>query len=174
GAAVRAAAARRGEPAIESPPSETSLRKVRGATCACPPSMPRPTAVYNRRMAAPEPRRYHRLQLLLGLTRLVLGAAYLAAVVPAGGGEALAALAARVTASAAGQVALVAAALGAGHALLGLPFAWLSSWTLPRRSALLHPPVGGWRADRAKAAALGAALGLAGVEVVYALLRPRP
>jgi STE24 endopeptidase len=125
-------------------------------------------------MAAPESRRYHRLQLLLGLTRLVLGAAYLAAMLLAGGGQALAALAAGVTASAAGQVALVAAALGAGHALLGLPTAWLSSWVLPRRYGLLHQPLRAWLADRAKAAALGAAIGLAGVEVVYALLRVTP
>ncbi|PYM78912.1 MAG: hypothetical protein DME13_27720 [Candidatus Rokuibacteriota bacterium] len=138
------------------------------------PSMPRPTAVYNRGMAAPESRRYHRLQLLLGLTRLALGTAYLAAVLLAGGGQALAALAAGVTASAAGQVALVAAALGAGHALLGLPTAWLSSWVLPRRYGLLHQPLRAWLADRAKAAALGAAIGLAGVEVVYALLRVTP
>jgi len=136
--------------------------------------MPRPTAVYNRGMAAPEARRYHRLQLLLGLTRVALGAAYLAAVLLAGGGQALAALAAGVTASAAGQVALVAAALGAGHALLGLPTAWLSSWVLPRRYGLLHQPLRAWLADRAKAAALGAAIGLAGVEVLYALLRATP
>src|SRR6266446_3783791 len=138
------------------------------------PSMPRPTAVYNRGMVAPESRRYHRLQLLLGLTRLALGAAYLVAVLLAGGGHALAALAAGVTASAAGQVALVAAALGAGHALLGLPTAWLSSWVLPRRYGLLHQPPRAWLADRAKAAALGAAIGLAGVEVLYALLRVTP
>ena len=138
------------------------------------PSMPRPTAVYNRGMAARESRRYHRLQLLLGLTRLALGAAYLVAVLLAGGGQALAALAAGVTASAAGQVALVAAALGAGHTLLGLPTAWLSSWVLPRRYGLLHQPLRAWLADRAKAAALGAAIGLAGVEVLYALLRVTP
>jgi len=125
-------------------------------------------------MAAPESRRYHRLQLLLGLTRLALSAAYLVAVLLAGGGQALAALAAGVTASAAGQVALVAAALGAGHALLGLPTAWLSSWVLPRRYGLLHQPLRAWLADRAKAAALGAAIGLAGVEVLYALLRVTP
>src|SRR6266850_2152115 len=103
------------------------------------PSMPRPAAVYNRGMAAPESRRYHRLQLLLGLTRLAL-----------------------------------AAALGAGHTLLGLPTAWLSSWVLPRRYGLLHQPLRAWFADRAKAAALGAAIGLAGVEVLYALLRVTP
>src|SRR6267378_1677842 len=119
------------------------------------PSMPRPAAVYNRGMAAPESRRYHRLQLLLGLTRLALAAAYLVAVLLAGGGQALAALA-------------------AGHTLLGLPTAWLSSWVLPRRYGLLHQPLRAWLADRAKAAALGAAIGLAGVEVVYALLRATP
>src|SRR6267142_15700 len=132
------------------------------------PSMPRPAAVYNRGMAAPESRRYHRLQLLLGLTRLALAAAYLVAVLLAGGGQALAALAAGVTASAAGQVALVAAALGAGHTLLGLPTAWLSSWVLPRRYGLLHQPLRAWLADRAKAAALGAAIGLAAAALAFA------
>src|SRR5256885_8033745 len=98
--------------------------------------MPRPPAVYNRRMTALESARYHRLQLLLGLARLALGAAYLAAVLLAGGGRILAELAARVTASGAGQVALVAVGLGAGPTLLGLPVAWLSSWSLPRRYGL--------------------------------------
>src|SRR2546425_11259323 len=103
--------------------------------------MPRPPAVYNRRMtAALESGRYHRLQLLLGLARLVLGAVFLAAALLLGGGRILAELAARVTASAAGQVALVAAALGARPALLGAPFAWLSAGGPPRRYGLLHPP----------------------------------
>src|SRR5207249_12063685 len=102
--------------------------------------MPRPPAVYNRRMTALESGRYHRLQLLLGLARLVPGAAFLAAVLLLGGGRLLAALAARVTASAAGQVALAAAALRAGHALLGVPFAWLSAWALPRRYGPLPLP----------------------------------
>src|SRR2546425_7219264 len=104
--------------------------------------MPRPPAVYNRRMtAALESGRYHRLQLLLGLARLVLGAVFLAAVLLLGGGRILAELAARVTASAAGQVALVAAALRARHPLLRAPFAWPSSWLLPPRYRLLHPPL---------------------------------
>ena len=136
--------------------------------------MPRPTAVYNRRMTDPDPGRYHRQQLLLRLSRLALGAGYLAVLVFAGGGAVLAAWAAHLTASAPGQVALVAAALGIGHALLGVPLSWLSSWVLPRRYGLLHQPLRAWLADRAKAAALGAAIGLAGVEVVYALLRVTP
>src|SRR2546421_11495669 len=104
------------------------------------PSMPPPTAVYNRGMAAPEARRYHRLQLLLGLTRLALGTGYLAAVLLAGGGQALAALAAGVTASAAGQVALVAAAPRARHVPLGLPAAGPSAGGLARPQGPPPPP----------------------------------
>jgi STE24 endopeptidase len=136
--------------------------------------MPRSRAVYNRRMADPESRQYHRLQLLLRLTRIALGAGYLLALLLAAGGPHLAAFAARLTASAAAQVAIVAAAVGIGHALLGAPLMWLSSWVLPRRYGLLHQLFAGWLADRAKAATLGAVIGIAGVEVVYALLRLTP
>jgi STE24 endopeptidase len=125
-------------------------------------------------MAADDSARYHRLQLRLSLTRLALGTGFLVALLLAGGGQALAAWAARVTASAGGQVALVAAALGVAHALLGLPLTWLSSWVLPRRYGLLHQPLAAWLGDRAKALALGVLVGLAGVEAVYALLRATP
>lgn len=125
-------------------------------------------------MAALDSRRYHRLQLLLRLARLALSAGYLVTLVLTGAGAAVARLAAGVTPSAAGQVAVVAAMLGGGQTLLGLPVTWLASWVLPRRYGLLHQPLAGWLADRAKAAALGAAIGLAGVEVVYALLRATP
>src|SRR3989454_9288717 len=107
--------------------------------------MPRPPAVYNRRMtAALESGRYHRLQLLLGLARLVLGAAFLAAVLLLGGGRILAELAARVTASAAGQGALVAAGLRARPPLLGVAFPWRSSWGLPPRFRPPQPPFPAW------------------------------
>ncbi|PYN05450.1 MAG: hypothetical protein DME02_19765, partial [Candidatus Rokuibacteriota bacterium] len=122
--------------------------------------------MYNRRMIEQDSARYHRLQLWLSLTRLALSAFYLAALAFAGGGAAVAAFAARLTASAPVQVAIVASAIGAGHTLLGLPLAWVSSWVLPRRYGLLHQPLSGWLADRAKAAVLGAAIGLAGVEVI--------
>lgn len=136
--------------------------------------MPCPGAVYNRRMPTGEARtvlRYHRLQLLLRMAGLGLSGGYLVALVLTGAGALVAAYAAAVTASAPGQVALVAIALGIGQTLLGLPLTWLSSWVLPRRYGLLHQPLVGWLGDRAKGALLGAAIGLAGVEVVYALLR---
>jgi len=125
-------------------------------------------------MTAPDATRYHRLQLWLRLTRLALAAGYLVALVWSGIGSLLGAFAARLSDSAAVQVAIVAVALGAGQALLGAPLAWVSSWVLPRRYGLLHQPLSGWLADRAKSAALGAAIGLAGVELVYALLRLTP
>jgi len=136
--------------------------------------MPRSPAVYNRGMADGESGRYHRLQLWLRLARLVLGAGYLVALLITGAGPLLAVFAARLTESAPLHVAVVAVALGAGQALLGAPLAWVSSWVLPRRYGLLHQRLSGWLADRAKSAALGAAIGLAGVEVVYALLRLTP
>jgi STE24 endopeptidase len=116
--------------------------------------------------------RYHRTQLVLGIVGYVLGAGYLAIV--------LAADAAGVLARMLGswpwwaQVAAISAVLGGGHRVLTAPLAWLRGWRLPRRHGLLHQPFGGWLADRAKAAALGALLGLAGVELVYAVLRAWP
>src|SRR5436309_7484415 len=73
-----------------------------------------------------------------------------------------------------GQVAIVAGVLGAARAVLTLPLGWTRGWWLPRRYGLLHQEVRGWLADRAKAALLSGALGLAAVEVVYALLRATP
>src|SRR2546422_10283227 len=101
--------------------------------------MPRPPAVYNRRMTALESGHYHRLQLLLGLARLVLGAAFLAAVLLLGGGRILAELAARVTAGAAGPGALGAAAPRAGPALAGGAFARVSPRGPPPRFGLPAP-----------------------------------
>ncbi len=122
-------------------------------------------------MTGADPTRYHRLQLWLRLARLALGAAYLTVLVFARFGPALAASISRLTSSAPAQVALVAASIGLGHALLGLPLTWVSAWVLPRRYGLLHQPLRGWLADRAKGAALGAVIALAAVEVLYALLR---
>ena len=45
---------------------------------------------------------------------------------------------------------------------------------MPRRFGLLHQPLGGWLADQLKAALIGGALGLAAVEIVYALLALTP
>src|SRR5436309_2068244 len=122
----------------------------------------------------PDAARYHRLQLVLAAAGLGRWAAYRLAALLTGAAHALAGAAAAATATAWGQVALVASILGAAHALLTFPLAWTRGWWLPRRYGLLHQSLRGWLADRAKAALLAGALGLAAVEVVYALLRATP
>ena len=116
--------------------------------------------------------RYHRTQLILGIVGYVLGAAYLGVVLATDAAGALA----RVLGAWPwwAQVAVIAAVLGGVHRVLAAPLVWLRSWRLPRRHGLLHQPFGAWLADQAKAAGLGAALGLAGVELVYAVLRAWP
>ena len=72
------------------------------------------------------------------------------------------------------QVVVVAAVLGLGQMLVGFPLRVVRGFWLPRRFGLLHQPLGSWLADGAKAAALGAVLGLGGLLVVYGLLRVTP
>src|SRR5712692_4844914 len=122
----------------------------------------------------PDAARYHRLQLVLAAAGLAVSIAYLVALLLTGAAHALARAAATATDSAWGQVAIVAGVLAGAHALLTFPLAWTRGWWLPRRYGLLHQSLGGWLADRAKAALLASALGLAAVEVVYALLRATP
>ncbi len=117
--------------------------------------------------------RYHRLQLLLALAGLAVSIAYLLALLSTGAAHAVA----RTAAAAGGawaQVAMVACVLAAAHGVLTAPLVWLRRWWLPRSYGLLHQSLRGWLADRAKAALLASALGLAAVEVVYALLRVTP
>jgi STE24 endopeptidase len=118
--------------------------------------------------------RYHRLQFFLALLGFGLSIAFLLAVIFTGAGHGLARAAARVTAARWGQVALVALALGAGQGVLTLPLKLIRGFWLPRRFGLLHQPLAGWLADQLKAALIGGALGLAAVEIVYALVALTP
>ena len=117
---------------------------------------------------------YHRLQLRLAVARLALTASFFVAVLVSGAAQRLAGAAADVASAPVVQVAIVAIALGAVHALLTLPLAWLGGFHWPRRFGLLHQPLRSWLLDRAKAAALGGVVALAGVEALYALLRTTP
>jgi STE24 endopeptidase len=116
--------------------------------------------------------RYHRIQLVLGASSLVLGTAYLLLVLSTG-----------VAASLANALdswpwwastAVVAATLALAHRVLVAPLALVRGWWLPRRYALLHQPLTGWLADQAKAFALSTGLGLGAIELVYGLLRAFP
>jgi STE24 endopeptidase len=118
--------------------------------------------------------RYHRLQLYLGLAGFALTAVYFLAVLASGASARLAHVASAHTWAWWVQVALVAAALGLGQAIVGFPLRVVRGFWLPRRFGLLHQPFTGWLADGAKAAALGGLLGFGGVLVVYGLLRVTP
>jgi STE24 endopeptidase len=54
------------------------------------------------------------------------------------------------------------------------PLTIAAGFWLPRQFGLLHQPWGRWLADRAKALGIGALLGLAAFEILYALLRLTP
>jgi STE24 endopeptidase len=71
-------------------------------------------------------------------------------------------------------VGLYAVALGAIFTLLTLPLDFYSGYVLPKRYGLLTQSVRGWVVDTMKNLALGAAFGLAGIELLYWLLRTFP
>jgi STE24 endopeptidase len=121
-----------------------------------------------------EASRYHGLQLWLGLGGLALRLAFLLAVLASGAAVVLAEVGATLSDRWWAQVLVVALALGVAQAVVGLPLGWVRGFWLPRRFGLLHQPLGGWLADRAKAAALGGVLGLGGLLLVYGLLRATP
>jgi STE24 endopeptidase len=71
-------------------------------------------------------------------------------------------------------VALYAIALGAVFTLVSLPFDFYSGYVLPHRFGLSTQTIGGWALDTVKSLMLGAVFGLAGVELLYWLLRTFP
>jgi STE24 endopeptidase len=119
-------------------------------------------------------RRYHRRQFALTLADLAVGAALLIWWSASGAAARLAeSLESRLPGPAA-VVAGMVLIIGGAQALLTFPLDLLAGFVLPRRAGLLGQRFGGWLADRAKALAIGAVLGLAAVAVVYALLRTQP
>ncbi len=118
--------------------------------------------------------RYHRRQLLLAGAGLALTLAYLLIVLMTGASRDLAQATARLTSAWWAQVAIVTVVLGGAYELLAFPLAWVRGYVWPRRYGLLHQSAPSWLGDRLKASALGGILGLAGVEVIYGLLRVSP
>src|SRR4030042_3416062 len=60
--------------------------------------------------------------------------------------------------------------LAAGLGIIFMPLTYYQGFVLPRRFGLSHQKFSAWLADRAKASALGFAMGLAVVILVYWLL----
>jgi len=123
---------------------------------------------------ADDAKRYHRLQLILGLLGLGVTAAYLALILLIDLGPAVARWAGTVSSVLPWRIAVVAAAIAIGQGLVSFPLAWLRGYRLPKRYGLLHQTLRGWLTDRLKAALIGGVLGLAAVEIVYALMATTP
>ncbi|HET7874526.1 MAG TPA: M48 family metalloprotease [Methylomirabilota bacterium] len=115
-------------------------------------------------------RTYHRWQLVLSLAGFLLSAAYLAALLWSGVATALARAVSGVTSHWWLALALDLILLAGVYRVVTLPLSWLAGFWLPRRFGLLHQSLTAWCLDQAKTAAVAAALGLAGAEIVYGLL----
>ena len=118
--------------------------------------------------------RYHRLQLLLSALELLIGATWLVAMAMSGLATPVAAAAGHIIDQPWWIVAVVSAVIGAGHAFLTSPLAIVKGYVLPRRFGLLHQGFLAWTIDRLKAGALGAAIGLLVIEVIYAVIAATP
>jgi STE24 endopeptidase len=118
--------------------------------------------------------RYHRLQLLLAAIALLVGASWLLLLTLTGLARFVAEQGARVIDRAWWTVLVVSVATGAGHTLVTAPLAIVKGYVLPRRFDLLHQPFSAWVLDRLKAAALGGAIGLAVIEVIYVVIAATP
>src|SRR5438445_11340319 len=118
--------------------------------------------------------RYHRLQRRLSLLGFVVSAAYLLALLFTPEGRVFARWSAGAAASRWAQVGLVTVVLVGVHTALTFPLGLIRGYWLPKRFGLLHQPLGGWLMDRVKAALIGSTLGLAAIEMVYALLALTP
>ena len=118
--------------------------------------------------------RYHRLQRRLSLLGFVVSAAYLLALLFTPEGRVFARWSAGAAESRWAQVGLVTVVLVGVHTALTFPLGLIRGYWLPKRFGLLHQPLGGWLMDRVKAALIGSALGLAAIEMVYALLALTP
>lgn len=119
-------------------------------------------------------RQYHRRQFTLAMIDLGLGALLLLWWAWSGAALWLAAQLHAWLGAPAAVVAAMALALGVSQTLASFPLDVVGGFVLPRRAGLLTQSLASWLGDRAKALAIGGALGLVAVEVVYGLLRWSP
>ena len=150
--------------AAEAPPAaealESSPEEVWG-----PPEDP-----LRQRQARP----YRHLKRRLRLGRLAGTVLLLAAFVSSGAAVGLQRWMESLASHPASLVALYAAALVVGAALIGSPLDYYSGFVVEHRFGLSAQTLGGWMADEAKGLALNLALSVAAAEIVFWLLRTRP
>jgi STE24 endopeptidase len=117
---------------------------------------------------------YARISRRLMLVDLALGAVYVLAWLAFGWSQALKELLLAYTANEWLLVAAFAAVFGVVFMLLDLPLSYYEGFVLPHRFGLSTQTLRGWVADQVKMGAVGGALGLFVLEVIYAVLRSYP
>jgi STE24 endopeptidase len=117
---------------------------------------------------------YARISRRLMLVDLALGAVYVLAWLAFGWSQALKELLLAYTANEWLLVAAFAAVFGVVFMLLDLPLSYYEGFVLPHRFGLSTQTLRVWVADQVKMGAVGGALGLFVLEVIYAVLRSYP
>jgi STE24 endopeptidase len=117
---------------------------------------------------------YSRISRRLMLLDLALAGLYALAWLLAGWSADLRAWLAGFTANAWLLVALFGAVFGGIYYLAGLPLSYYSGFVLPHRFGQSNQTLRGWFGDQLKSLVVGGVLGLALLEIIYAVLRAFP
>ncbi len=119
-------------------------------------------------------RNYAHLRRRLMVIDLAIGGIYLLAWLLLGWSVALRDALLELTSNPWLLVALYALIFGGIYLVLNFPLSYYESYVLPHRFGLSHQNRVGWIVDQAKGLVLGSVLGLAVLELIYALLRAQP
>lgn len=118
--------------------------------------------------------RYHRLKRRTAVASAAWSGALLALLCVSGGAVALRDLVMQVSAASWAQIVLYVAILAAVHELGALPLAYYGGHTLEHRYGLSRQRPAQWMLDHAKGAAVGLALGVVLILIVYWTMRAWP
>lgn len=119
-------------------------------------------------------REYGRIRRRLFVAELCIAAALTLLWLFSGASAALGRQIAALTSNEWLAVVLYMLAFGATYGVIDLPLAYYSGFVLPHRYGLSTQTLGAFIADGIKGAAVGGAIGLVVIEVIYALLRAAP
>jgi len=119
-------------------------------------------------------REYARIRRRLFVAELGIAAALTLAWLFSGASAALGRQIAALTANEWLAVALYMLAFGVVYGVIDLPLTYYSGFVLPQRYGLSTQTLGAFIADGIKGMAVGGVIGLAVIEVIYALLRAAP
>ena len=121
-----------------------------------------------------QPKKYESIKHAAGTTRFVFDILILIYLLMSGASIRIRGFAENVTSSEWAVVIIYMLAAGALFKIIQLPFDLYSGYIVEHRFGLSRQTLAGWIKDQLKAMAIGVPISLAGVEVIYYLLRSRP